>query len=206
MRPRLPGRSWRKSHICRIFMWSGNVTVFASRDGRAGPRGNERLRRIFEISAKLAPETPLDIILITGDITDAGLSSEWAEFFDALMPHRDLSKLILFLPGNHDLNVVDKTNPARLDLPTSPRERLRPGRMLSALEALQGSEVRLVDDRPTSTWHIVVGSSQSSSECYCRICRSWLVPALLDADGSLGPLASLWWFCRKARRDLALFY
>ena len=56
-----------------------------------------------------------------------------------------LSELIVALPGNHDVNVIDRANPARLDLPTSPKKRLRQLRTLSALEALQGSRVRVVD-------------------------------------------------------------
>lgn len=49
------------------------------------------------------------------------------------------------LPGNHDLNIVDRANPARLDLPTSPNKRLRQMRTLSAMEAVQGHRVRLPD-------------------------------------------------------------
>ena len=81
------------------------------------------------------------MILITGDVTDAGRSAEWAEFFDALAPYRQLAELLRSLPGNHDLNVMDRANPARLDLPTSPKKRLRQIRAISALEAVQGSRV-----------------------------------------------------------------
>ena len=52
--------------------------------------------------------------------TDAGRSAEWAEFLDAIAPHPELAESMLILPGNHDLNIVDRANPARLDLPTSP--------------------------------------------------------------------------------------
>jgi hypothetical protein len=58
-----------------------------------------------------------------------------------------LAKRTLLLPGNHDLNVVDRTNPARLDLPTSPGKRLRQLRALSAIAALQGDKVRVIDPR-----------------------------------------------------------
>jgi predicted phosphodiesterase len=88
---------------------------------------------------------PLDAVIITGDLTDAGRSSEWAEFFDALARHPALSDLIVALPGNHDVNVIDRANPARLELPSSPKKRLRQLRTLSALEALQGSRVMVVD-------------------------------------------------------------
>jgi hypothetical protein len=52
---------------------------------------------------------------------------------------------VLVLPGNHDLNIVDRANPARLDLPTSAGRRLRQLRALSAMCALQGQRVRVVD-------------------------------------------------------------
>ena len=49
------------------------------------------------------------------------------------------------LPGNHDLNIVDRANPARMDLPTSPNRPLRQIRCLSAMNAVQGRHVRVVD-------------------------------------------------------------
>ena len=88
---------------------------------------------------------PLHIILITGDLTDAGRSVEWAEFFDAIAPYPNLRALMLMIPGNHDLNIVDRSNPARFDLPTSPNKRLRKLRFLSAMGALQGERAYIVD-------------------------------------------------------------
>ncbi len=79
-------------------------------------------------------------MLITGDITDAGRSSEWAEFLTAIAKYPELSRRTLLLPGNHDVNIVDRANPARLDLPTSPGKRLRLMRVLSAMETLQGRQ------------------------------------------------------------------
>jgi hypothetical protein len=52
---------------------------------------------------------------------------------------------MLMVPGNHDLNIVDRANPARLDLPTSRNKRLRKVRLLSAMAAIQGTRVRVVD-------------------------------------------------------------
>ena len=49
------------------------------------------------------------------------------------------------IPGNHDLNIVDRANPARLDLPTSPNKRLRKLRVLSAMGVVQGDRVQVVD-------------------------------------------------------------
>src|SRR4029079_4019837 len=89
----------------------------------------------------------LDLVLITGDITDAGRSTEWAEFFTELDKHPDLARCTLLLPGNHDVNLVYRANPARLDLPTSPGKRLRQMRMLSAMAAIQGDRVHVIDPK-----------------------------------------------------------
>jgi hypothetical protein len=59
--------------------------------------------------------------------------------------HPILAELMIILPGNHDLNIVDRLNPARLDLPFSPAKRLRQMRTLSAIAAVQGHRVLVVD-------------------------------------------------------------
>src|SRR5262249_13941328 len=64
---------------------------------------------------------------------------------DAFDEFPRLAPLIVALPGNHDLNVVDRANPARLDLPTSPMKRLRQMRTVSVLAALQGGRVHVAD-------------------------------------------------------------
>ena len=53
-------------------------------------------------------------------MTDAGISAEWAEFLDLVARRPDFAARMLILPGNHDVNIVDRANPARLDLPFSP--------------------------------------------------------------------------------------
>jgi 3',5'-cyclic AMP phosphodiesterase CpdA len=97
--------------------------------------------RLEEIHA----EKSLDHILITGDVTDAGRSAEWAEFFSAMLKHPVLAARTLILPGNHDINVVDRSNPAKLDFPTSPGRRLREMRALSGICAVQGARTRVFD-------------------------------------------------------------
>ena len=72
-------------------------------------------------------------------------STEWAEFLDALARHPELAARTVLLPGNHDINIVDRANPARLDLPFSPGKRLRQLRTLSAIAAMQGDRVHVVD-------------------------------------------------------------
>jgi predicted phosphodiesterase len=138
------GRSWRVAHLSDIHT-VGERYGFRIESGRSGPRGNERLRQALARLEEIHETEPLDAILISGDLTDAGVSAEWAEFFDALAPYPKLAELLIGLPGNHDVNVVDRANPARMDLPTSPTKYLRQMRSISALAALQGPRVRVID-------------------------------------------------------------
>ena len=138
------GRSWRIAHLSDVHV-VGERYGFRIESGRSGPRGNERLARLLVELEALHASDPLDAILITGDVTDAGRSAEWAEFQDVVERHPRLAERMLMLPGNHDVNIVDRANPARLDLPTSPNKRLRRVRVLSAMGALQGERVRVVD-------------------------------------------------------------
>ncbi|KAB1074098.1 metallophosphoesterase [Methylobacterium planeticum] len=142
--PRTGGRRWRVAHVSDLHV-VGERYGFRIESGRAGVRGNERLRSVLARLDAIHAAHPLDAVIVTGDLTDAGRSTEWAELFDALARYPALSGLIVALPGNHDVNVIDRANPARLDLPTSPKKRLRQLRTLSALEALQGPRVRIVD-------------------------------------------------------------
>jgi Calcineurin-like phosphoesterase len=138
------GKTWRVAHLSDIHV-VGERFGFRIEGGRSGPRGNERLNQALAALDAAHERNPLDFIVITGDITDAGRSSEWAEFIDALTPFPRLAKLMVILPGNHDLNVVDRANPARFDLPTSPKKRLRQVRALATMSALQGKRVHIVD-------------------------------------------------------------
>jgi hypothetical protein len=138
------GRTWRVAHLSDVHV-VGERYGFRLESGRSGSRGNERLRRLLAQLETLHARDPLDVVLVTGDMTDAGRSGEWAEFLDAVSQHPGLAERMLMIPGNHDLNIVDRANPARLDLPMSPNKRLRKMRALSAMAALQGERVRVVD-------------------------------------------------------------
>lgn len=135
---------WRVAHLSDIHV-VGERYGFRIESGRAGPRGNERLAKVLDRLDQIHAQDPLDLVLITGDMTDAGRSAEWAEFLDALGRHPALAERALILPGNHDVNIVDRANPARLELPTSPGKRLRQMRVLSAMAAVQGGRVHVLD-------------------------------------------------------------
>jgi 3',5'-cyclic AMP phosphodiesterase CpdA len=112
--------------------------------GTEGPRGNRRLFRALRKLAEMHASTPLDHILVTGDITDAGTRAEWAEFLDLLRSYPQLRARLSFVPGNHDVNIVDRTNPGRLDLPWSAGLALRKLRVVLALDAIQGERAHVV--------------------------------------------------------------
>jgi predicted MPP superfamily phosphohydrolase len=142
--PPQEGRMWRVAHLSDIHV-VGERYGFRIESGRAGPRGNERLAQVMARIAAVHSAQPIDLILVTGDITDAGLSTEWAEFLDLLAQYPGLAARTIVVPGNHDVNIVDRANPARLDLPFSPGKRLRQMRTLSAIAAVQGDRVRVID-------------------------------------------------------------
>jgi hypothetical protein len=140
----LGARTWRVAHLSDLHV-VGERYGFRIESGRSGPRGNGKLERVLARLDQMHRDQPLDFILVTGDVTDAGRSAEWAEFLSALARYPRLAARLLILPGNHDVNVVDRANPARLDLPTSPGRRLRQMRALSAMAAVQGTNVKVVD-------------------------------------------------------------
>ena len=137
-------RTWRIAHLSDIHV-VGERYGFRIESGRSGPRGNGQLLRALETLQSIHSGNPLDAVLISGDITDAGLSTEWAEFMGAIASFPELAKLTLLIPGNHDINIVNRANPAQFDLPTSPYKKLRKLRVLSILNAIQGSRVHVVD-------------------------------------------------------------
>lgn len=148
-------RTWRVAHLSDIHV-VGERYGFRMESGRGGPRGNDRLERLLARLAAIHASRPLDVVLISGDMTDAGLSTEWAEFLDAVAKYPTLLARMVLLPGNHDLNIVDRTNPARLDLPFSPGKCFRQMRTLSAMMAVQGARVHVVGDEPVQAARTLV--------------------------------------------------
>src|SRR5215813_118758 len=136
-------RTWRIAHVSDIHV-VGERYGFRIESGRGGPRGNDRLMRVMARIAAIHSTHPIDLVLLSGDMTDAGRATEWAEFLDAVAQYPDLATRMIVLPGNHDVNIVDRANPARLDLPFSTGKRLRQMRTLSAIAAVQGDRVRVI--------------------------------------------------------------
>ena len=137
-------RVWRLAHLSDVHV-VGEKYGFRIESGRSGPRGNERLHQLFTRLEQLCAQGQLNFVLVTGDMTDAGTSAEWAEFLDSITSYPHVEQRLLLLPGNHDVNIVDRSNPARLDTPMSPGRALRRIRTLSVLNAIQGSRVRVIN-------------------------------------------------------------
>lgn len=140
------GRRWRVAHLSDLHA-VGERYGFRIESGRGGPRGNDRLEQVLDRLEAVHLDRPLDLVLVSGDVTDAGRSTEWAEFLDIVAGHPVLAERMVVVPGNHDVNIVDRTNPARLNLPFSPGKRLRQMRVLSAIATVQGDRLRVVDHR-----------------------------------------------------------
>ena len=113
--------------------------------GTDGPRGNQCIRSALRKLAAIHASTPLDRVLMTGDITDAGTRAEWAAFIDLLRGCPELRRRLSLVPGNHDVNIIDRTNPGRLDLPWSAGQSLRKLRVVLALDAFGGDRAHVVD-------------------------------------------------------------
>ncbi|MBR0683721.1 metallophosphoesterase [Roseomonas eburnea] len=138
--------AWRVAHLSDIHV-VGDPHGFRLECGRDGPRGNDRLERAFTALEREDATRRIDWVLITGDITDAGRNAEYIAFEDAVAAHPSLRERMLIIPGNHDINIVDRANPARLELPVAPGGALRRLRMLAAMARLQGDRVHVVDRR-----------------------------------------------------------
>jgi 3',5'-cyclic AMP phosphodiesterase CpdA len=113
--------------------------------GLLGPQGNECIREALRKLSTIHAQAPLARILMSGDITDAGTRAEWAEFLDLLQEHAEIRSRLYLVPGNHDVNVVDRAHPAFIDMPWSTGQALRKLRVILALDEVQGERVHLVD-------------------------------------------------------------
>jgi 3',5'-cyclic AMP phosphodiesterase CpdA len=113
--------------------------------GTHGPPGNGCVQHALDKLSAIHATTPLDRVLVTGDVTDAGTRAEWVEFLDLLRGCPDIGTRVLFVPGNHDVNIVDRTNTGRFDLPWSVSHALRRLRFVLALDDIQGERVHIVD-------------------------------------------------------------
>lgn len=134
----------RVAHLSDLHV-VGERYGYRMESGTVGPQGNQCVQRALRELSAIHASIPIDRVLVTGDVTDSGTRAEWAEFLDLLRDHPGLWTRLSFVPGNHDLNIVDRSHPALLDLPWSADQALRKLRVLLTLDEIQGDRARLVD-------------------------------------------------------------
>jgi 3',5'-cyclic AMP phosphodiesterase CpdA len=147
-----PGPPIRNAPIVRVAHLSdlhlvGERYGYRMQPGTHGPAGNLCVRQALDKLCAIHASTPLDRVLVTGDITDAGTRAEWIELLDLLRVCPEIRSRVLFVPGNHDVNIVDRANTGRFDLPWSVGHALRRLRVVAALDDIQGERVHMVDGR-----------------------------------------------------------
>jgi 3',5'-cyclic AMP phosphodiesterase CpdA len=123
----------------------GSRYDFRMESGLLGPQGNDCIRRALRKLSTIQAHAPVARIFMTGDVTDDGTRGEWAAFLDLLKEYPEIRRRLYFVPGNHDVNIVDRAHPALIDLPWSTGQALRKLRVILALDEVQGERVHLVD-------------------------------------------------------------
>jgi 3',5'-cyclic AMP phosphodiesterase CpdA len=134
----------RVAHLSDLHL-VGERYGYRMESGTHGPSGNVCMRQALDKLGAIHASTPLDRVLVTGDVTDAGTRAEWIELIDLLEAYPDIRSRVLFVPGNHDVNIVDRANTGRFDLPWSVSHALRRLRFVVALDDIQGERVHIVD-------------------------------------------------------------
>jgi 3',5'-cyclic AMP phosphodiesterase CpdA len=145
-----PGPAVKQASIVRVAHLSdlhlvGERYGYRMECGTHGPPGNGCVHDALSKLSAIHASTPLDCVLVSGDVTDAGTRAEWVEFLDLLRGCPDIGSRVLFVPGNHDVNIVDRTNTGRFDLPWSVGHALRRLRFVVALDHVQGERVHVLD-------------------------------------------------------------
>lgn len=134
----------RVAHLSDVHL-VGDPYGYRMETGRSGPRGNRRFRKAIRKLREIHAQIPLDRILVTGDVTDAGTRAEWLTFVSLLRECKEFRERLSFVPGNHDVNIVDRNNPGRFDMPWSAGMALRKLRFVLILDAIQGERTYVVD-------------------------------------------------------------
>jgi 3',5'-cyclic AMP phosphodiesterase CpdA len=142
-----PGPSFttnRMAHLSDLHIVGGRYH-FRMESGLLGPQGNECIHKALRKLSTIQAHAPLGWIVMTGDVTDDGTRAEWTEFLDLLQDYPEIRRRLYFVPGNHDVNIVDRAHPALIDLPWSTGQALRKLRVILTLDEVQGERVHLVD-------------------------------------------------------------
>ena len=138
-----PQKALRVAHLSDLHLVASRHD-FRMEPGTRGPQGNARWQATAEQLADMDRAAPFDVILITGDVTDTGTRAEWLEFLEHVDANPALRERMLIVPGNHDVNICDRWNAGRLEMPWSAGLALRKLRFILAADQIQGQRVHLV--------------------------------------------------------------
>ena len=171
---------FRVAHLSDLHV-VGERYGYRMETGTHGPQGNRCVLDALEQLAAIHSSRPFHRVLVTGDLTDAGTRAEWTEFIDLIAQFPELRSRTSLVPGNHDINIVDRTNTARPDLPWSVGKALRRLRFVFALDQIQGHRAHLVDRK-----------SGSLGPSLAQYLRDGERPGLLRALAEQGTVRGRW--------------
>jgi len=126
-----------------------------------------------------------DIVAITGDVTDSGAEQEWAIFESICFSlSEDERKKILFVPGNHDLTVLDGPD---LDVVAESSTRQNTGfdtrcwLLCQSLTRLSGLDWKFESEGKIYSVHRVLQDAKSYADLYRKNPPGWVLNRNIQA-------------------------
>jgi len=157
-----------------------------------GEGGNKILSGL--IAAHEARLDELDLILLTGDVTDAGQGEEWRQLFD-LVPEKLRRKCVL-VPGNHDLNIHDPADLRAFSIggrSFNAAPKLKLLRFLLAIDRIQGERSQVLgDDGTLRPFRSLIDEFREPIQRFCEDPPSPLEDIREDTGERVTSLASRW--------------
>jgi predicted phosphodiesterase len=86
----------------------------------------------------------IDLVVVTGDITDSGMAKEWDNFFKIVPP--ELLPKFIIVPGNHDINITSKYSIWRTETNAFVGRNVRLIRSMCAIDTVQGNKCVILDE------------------------------------------------------------
>lgn len=103
-----------------------------------------QLQTLQEIMAAFGNDaSDCDAVLVTGDITDTGSTAAWLRFLDECPAH--VAGKMILVPGNHDLNLQDRTLASKAEQHDWADRRERQVRMMAAMALVMKERAFVLD-------------------------------------------------------------
>jgi hypothetical protein len=156
----------RKKNEVEVAHWSD--IHLTARDGDtsvSGDKGdNEKFGEVLRTAGKKLKG--VDILLASGDVADAGRASEWHGFFSRVPPA--LLKKMVLLPGNHDMNIVDRSDWFMVEGQGRLLRKKRLIRVMAALNRVQGKRAWVLAPGPSGKpqWTLLGKYLDGFEDCF----------------------------------------